>query len=292
MAIRAYYAKLNNMGDLLNEYIIPKVTGKEVVHCPNVQKFDVMGIGSCCESIWMGSRDQNLKRAAKDVLKGIACALTSEPCAVWGTGFMRDYSARNMKLIRKNVSFIAVRGQLSKKTIEHSLGHEIQPVLCDGGILTSVLFDQPIEKKYAVGFVPHFREHDLCRSNGLWSYFENELPDAKVINLRDDPLSVMREIAECETIVSSSLHGCIVADSFHVPNVRIRISDIPGTGFKFDDYYSAFGLSVPACIVSSASDVPDMNEIVKKYRISPDAVEQKKTEMAECLKNYIDQHGL
>lgn len=45
----------------------------------------------------------------------------------------------------------------------------------------------------------------------------------------------------CKCVLSSSLHGLIVADALGVPNRRIVLSDkIIGGDLKFDDYYSVY----------------------------------------------------
>ena len=63
--VKAYYAKLNNMGDLLNEYLIPSVIGKRVIHCENVATFQIMGVGSCGGAIW-GNKEDGTKKKLKD----------------------------------------------------------------------------------------------------------------------------------------------------------------------------------------------------------------------------------
>lgn len=286
MPINVYYAKLNNMGDLLNEYIIPKVTGEKIVHCANYMKYDVMGIGSFAGAIFSNINNKP-RTIIKDIIKSATCRFADKPCAVWGTGFFEDHSERHIKLLRNNVHFIALRGELTKRTIEKSLNREISPVLCDGGILASELLSQKINKKYRVGFIPHYREQELCKRNGLWHFFDDQTRGYVIINLRGDPLSVIRQISECDLIISSSLHGCIVADSFHIPNMRVSISDIPGTGYKFDDYYSAFGLSIPAVNIQTTKEIPTENQIIDNYKLSFKAIDQKKIDMANCLVEYL-----
>lgn len=284
--INVYYAKLNNAGDLLSEYLIPEITGCNVKHCENVAFFDVMGVGSCGGALWT-NKEIGIKENIKDTIKYASCFLSNRPCAVWGTGFLKDYSNYQMKLIRKNVSFIAVRGALSKKIIEHSLKYSISPVMCDGGILVSALFDRKIEKKYSVGFIAHYNEQTLIKNNGIENAVLEKYKNSTLINLREDPIDVIRKIAECEIVISSSLHGCVIADSFHIPNMRIRLSGIPGTGFKFDDYYSAYGLTVPAVDVFTPTTLPRVNEVIDRYKLEYCAIEKKKTDMANVLKDFV-----
>ena len=57
-------------------------------------------------------------------------------------------------------------------------------------------------------------------------------------------MQVIHEIACCKFIISSSLHGLIIAHSLGIPTVAFEIQDTPlrGGRFKFRDYYSAYGL--------------------------------------------------
>ncbi|MEH7111508.1 polysaccharide pyruvyl transferase family protein [Neobacillus niacini] len=286
--VKLYYAKLPNMGDLLNEYIVPMVTGREIEHCESVSKFDVMGIGSCGGAIW-GNKYSGIKNNIKDSAKKLICGPVSSPYAVWGTGLLQNFSGRKLELVRKNVNFIAVRGALTQKVIEESLGRKINPVLCDGGILTADLLGKIPDKEFEVGIIPHYKEEHIFQNNGIYEGFKKKFPSIKIIDLREDPIKVIKDIAKCSIIISSSLHGCVCADSFNIPNMRIQVSSIPGSGYKFDDYYSGFGITNPAFFINDGNNIPSYNDVIDQYKIRSEDVEEKKRGMRDCLLKFVEE---
>ena len=135
-----------------------------------------------------------------------------------------------------NALFLAVRGELTKQLFRCP----DSVILGDPGLLADRLFPQVISKKYLLGIVIHQAEF----TQGL--HVEKfELKDRiKIIAPHRYPGDVIRDIAECEYIASSSLHGLIVADSLGIPCVRLSLSEgiILGGDFKFNDYYSSIGI--------------------------------------------------
>jgi hypothetical protein len=79
-------------------------------------------------------------------------------------------------------------------------------------------------------------EHDR-----LWESIRTQAPtEVRVVDVRRGPTAVIKEIAACEHILSTSLHGLIAADSFNIPAVWARREpDLWGGRFKFLDYESA-----------------------------------------------------
>lgn len=124
---------------------------------------------------------------------------------------------------------LALRGPLSARGFSGNF------TLGDPGILANELIE-PIKKQWDLGIVPHWRDTELV------SRFKKLIPNKfsiKVINPLDPPLKVISEIGASRRIVTSSLHGMIVADSFGGIPRRVELCEKmanEGGLFKFRDY--------------------------------------------------------
>lgn len=151
---------------------------------------------------------------------------------VWGSGFIEAgprYSGGELDVR-------AVRGRLSLDRL--GIPSERRTPLGDPGLLTSIAFRRPKRGKGTVGLVPHFTDsaHPLVA-------LARQMPGVEVIDVHDPVGTVIDKIASCGLILSSSLHGLVVAESYGVPNVWCPLGDgVIGGDYKFRDYYSAFGV--------------------------------------------------
>lgn len=69
-----------------------------------------------------------------------------------------------------------------------------------------------------------------------------EDPAILVIDVSNPWTEVVDAIRSSDVVLSSSLHGLIVAEAYGIPASWIRISDrLQGGSFKFNDYYLATG---------------------------------------------------
>ena len=270
--IKVYYAKVANMGDILNRDIIENLFGYEVKRT-NYLLGKISGIGS-------GLGNYTLEGPTwKKMLKRLSNIISPE-VNIWGTGFV-SYKEDDEPLYKSKTKFCEVRGELSKKRIEKLTGKDMKNLpLGDAGILAECLLQgEKIEKKYNVGIIAHYKEKDEPIFKKLYSKFEN----ATIIDVQDTPYNVTKKIAECKTIISSSLHGLIIADSLRVPNIHIVVTNnLLGDGFKFDDYYSAYGIKHEFKDMNK-EEINSIEEIVKDYRITDEMVANKKTIMLNAF---------
>lgn len=207
-------ASQQNFGDYLSPLIVEAVSGRSVIYAP-LKEAEMMAIGTILANE-PKARRYGFKRRIH----------------VWGSGCGQpdeQFSDRHY--------YHAVRGRETKDRI---LGGGEGMVFGDPGLLAELLVLKPSEKKYKFGFVPHYVD---AKRSDVVSFINDS--DVHVIDVFAQPELVLEQIASCEFVVSSSLHGLVVADAYGVPNVRVRISTGLIDELKFADYYSAYSMVEP-----------------------------------------------
>ena len=254
--IKLYYANVPNVGDLLNPIIVSHLSNSKVVRS-KLYSANMTAIGSTLNNVLLSKRFKT--RIIQKTLK-----LFSKSFIIWGTGFLRE-PENNEVFFRKDIKINALRGKLSKNKVQIILNKELDIALGDPGILISDIIPKLHSKNgNLVGVIPHFREQDNIEFEKLKNRFENAI----MIDLKGDPISVLQQISACNYILSSSLHGLIIADSYRIPNLPIFVSDkVKGDGFKFSDYYSNFDLEYSP-ILSKYFDNISEDFILKNYKIT------------------------
>lgn len=200
-----------NFGDELTPPLVERLTGRRVTWA-DPASCDLVGAGSVVQMI-LRRRGENQPR-------------------VWGSGFIRA-GAEDEPPARLDA--LAVRGRSTLGRVESLSSAPV--ALGDPGILAPLLLDGRVRKKHTLGVIPHYHDAaspvvDRLRSFG---------PGVRIIDVAWTPQEVAREIASCDAVLSSSLHGLIFSDALGVPNAHIRLGDrLKGGLYKFHDYYSAY----------------------------------------------------
>ena len=270
-----YYQLVPNVGDLLTGIIAKHMFNIELKWSKQ-RLCEFMGIGSILDLICVNNPTVILTRLKMNIKK-LSTYIT--PLNIWSSGFMRKPEEEFVSFYRKNISFTAVRGKLSQEIIEKIYIPIPNVVLGDAGLLASLLMKYP-EKEYAIGIIPHYSEIYDPQAQKIMEYYKN----AKLIDVRENPMHVIKEIASCEVILSSSLHGLVIADSFHIPNQHIVFSDMfSWQEFKYRDYYSAYDLPHIFFDTRTSCDYPSINKIIDDYQIRHGEVVTKQKQLIECF---------
>lgn len=279
-----FVSNSSNFGDAINPFIFNKVLGLNVSHASEYNS-NIFGIGSILQKAYIYNKNnkflRNIWRNKKKYLNYFYNNNTN--LFVFGSGFIDDFSGNLIKY--KKIKYLAIRGKKSLSIVESLHGKlNYNPVTGDPGLLVEKLIQKPKKKKYEIGFIPHYIDQNTLSTKLI-------LKDRKIkyINICDEPLTVLNQIAECETIISSALHGLIAADSLGIPNKWIKLSDkLMGNDFKFNDYYSVFNLSLSPLNLSCIDNfIIDKNKILDSYNIDQLKVEKIKKSLIDISKNFL-----
>ncbi len=145
---------------------------------------------------------------------------------IWGTGCLNLEQASNITKQNdfRSYDVRAVRGPLTQRVLKAD-GYNVPDVFGDPAILLPQMYD-PInrEKRYKVSVIFHFR-------------YARELDNYHTISIETNEYQkFVDEIVASEKIISSSLHGIILAETYGIPAVMLCENESEDI-FKYYDYY-------------------------------------------------------
>ena len=210
--IRLYYevyraGVLGNAGDLLSPFIVEAMSGRNVTAAHYDDPHKLVAVGSAVDV-------RQLRSGGR----------------WWGTGAQHG----NLIQVPGNV-FHAVRGPLTRKILMHH-GYKCPDIYGDPALLLPQFYPCKASHSYRLGIVCHFdHRHMLCIAD-----------DVRCISImrRDwDVCTLIDEICSCEQILSSSLHGIIIAHAYGIPAQWFAVEGMPAEApLKYLDYFSSVGM--------------------------------------------------
>lgn len=237
-----------NYGDLLGKYLVEKISGKEVE--------------------WVHPKKQSwFKWNKKHYLTvGSILAHATEESVVWGSGII------DRKHHVSKADFRAVRGPRTRGYLVN-LGYDCPEVYGDPALLLPNYYEPKIEKEYQIGIAPHYVDYQKAKS------WYGRCQGVQVIDLITDEIEkTTNEILKCESIISSSLHGMIIAHAYGIPAVWVKFSDnLFGDDVKFSDYLESAGLGryLPHKILQTLT-IDDLKNHIKRVNNLPNPLHLKK----------------
>lgn len=199
-----------NLGDSLSAVMVAALSGRSVHNVPfqwPVTK--LVAVGSIAHAIRYGL------------------------AVVWGSGvsIRGGILARNVPRTRYDVR--AIRGPISAQHYR-DFGISVPEVYGDPVWLLPSIFDEPVEKKYELGVIPHIQDverHDPDAPAQPDSFrYVVDAADAgsvAVINTWHEPtleglLAKLRLMRSCKRIASQSFHGLVIAEAYGIPALNFR----------------------------------------------------------------------
>jgi len=159
---------------------------------------------------------------------GSIMSFADEGDVVWGSGVNGKLLSRSSYNFRQ-LDVRAVRGPLTRDFLKALAGIDVPEIYGDPGLLVPRLFPE-FKKKTKPSrpylIIPHYSETAL-------------FPKSKYSNMISPTESwdkVIEAITDSEFVISSSLHGIVIAEAFGVPARLLRVTETEPL-FKYQDYY-------------------------------------------------------
>lgn len=205
-----------NFGDLIGPWLAGKMTGKEIYWAQKSEPHYLL-VGSIMDKV-------------------------SPSSVVWGVG---SFGTEGKKILQTSPQYLAVRGPLTRSKLE-MFGIPCPRIYGDPALLVPDYYLPSVKKTHRLGVVLRWSEMSRKR--------ELQARGIKVIDLLTDKIEdTIDEFLACENIISTSLHGLIIADAYGIPNAWLAADTGTGKEYKFWDYL----ISVDKCRAPEDVDIKD-----------------------------------
>lgn len=153
---------------------------------------------------------------------------------VWASGYNGKY-LRKSDYAFAQLDVRAVRGPMTRAFLKDTFEIECPEIYGDPALLMPYLFPEfqraeSPSRDYIV--IPHYSERKLFSKDS----------DEHIVHPTDPWDYVVRQILDSQFVISSSLHGIIVAEAYGIPARLLRVTEKEPI-IKYQDYY--FGTNRP-----------------------------------------------
>lgn len=181
--------------------------------------------------------------------------------AVWGSGVLSFGVLKEIyeKSVYRKLDIRAVRGPITRAVLENA-GYHVPKLYGDPGILMPLIYPAECKKPAApYTVIPHYLDVGNCVSEGY------EYVDI----LTSDYPAVIDRIVNSRRVISSSLHGIILAEAYGVPAVLLNYHKIDL--LKYYDYYYSTGRrnvkiasSIREALETEPMELPELSEMQRR----------------------------
>lgn len=175
---------------------------------------------------------------------------------VWGSGIMSServyYITKKRFLIKYDIR--AVRGPLTRNILEKA-GYNVPECYGDPAVLMPLIYTPNVEKKYKVSIIRH---HSKKCADSKYHEISVNIEDYKMF---------INEICQSELVISSSLHGIIIAEAYGIPAIFWN-DGMDKQYFKYADWYYSTnrklfksGRTIDECLKIGPNEIPDLTKM-------------------------------
>lgn len=275
-----YYDEVCNVGDLLSPVIVRWMKERLEIRDESTERTSFLAVGSI-----------------------LAASFFNGNGVIWGTG--THYIEDGVKIAQQTIGgserkldIRAVRGPITRRILEFS-GYPCPHIYGDPAILMPRIYERkPHQEKGKITLIRHITNKQIhCPGN------------LNIISTKtNDYQKFIDEICSSEKVISSSLHGIILAESYGIPAIFFQDGRQDELLKFYDWYYSTGRLDVKIAYTAAEAvemmpmALPDLHEMAdrlltafpkdifeKDYHIKKKDVRIVLFGVGECFSAHIDE---
>ncbi|ALG28818.1 hypothetical protein AOZ07_07340 [Glutamicibacter halophytocola] len=205
-----------NFGDLIGPLLVRNISGRDVVNM----------------------KDSALDDSTLVTVGSVLNLMERKRFEVWGSGLIAPLHAKSIERLasHKPAKIHAVRGWKTYKELTEKMGWHVPKVYGDPALLLPRFFNPIPSRHFDVSVIPHYMHAQ---------HFAGLAGSHSILDVMRSAEDVVSDIANSNVVISTSLHGIIVAQAYGVPWtwLRIKNSTLAGDQFKFEDFFSVLDRS-------------------------------------------------
>jgi hypothetical protein len=237
-AIASYWwDQRTNFGDQIGPWLLEAITGR-----PSYNTIGLPNAGNALMTV--GSLITEMQRP---------------DMTIWGSGLIAPLSKAAINRLRDRTprEILAVRGARTRNQLIKHLGWDVPEVYGDPALLMPYVL-QPGERpgdRSGLSVIPHYSQTHIVTETLIARCGGHH------VDVQRSAEEVVAEIAQSEVVVSTSLHGLILAQAYGIPWVWLRIADqgLVGDRFKFSDFFTTLEKEEVASVSVTAEDAAELD---------------------------------
>ena len=232
----------NNWGDDINKFFFEYASDVHVINLP----FSKM--------LFMNNIDKY------SLIGSILSFYKLDGKIVYGSGVMDPKAI--IRGIPKKI--ISVRGPETRKVLLEN-GIACPPNYGDPALLLPCFY-KPLIRKVGKGGLILNMGTEVAQPSFIKDIVNNHNLEVISMTQYTKWTDIIDRICSCDYIISESLHGLIVSETYGIPNVWVEFSNHPDYWeFKYKDYYESIGKDEKIIHIESADDFESVKPSITKW---------------------------
>lgn len=276
-------AQIKKQMFLRNQYSIKGIKSRHKI--VNVEYYPLLNIGDTLGPIivdWFLKKknidpDIKVSKTKHLMTVGSIIGFGSFDSTIWGSGILNKSIAKRLQVYSSiyhlKYDIRAVRGPLTRNVLQ-STGFICPETFGDPAVLLPLIYNNHTKKKYNISVILHYRTQYSEDASGHYKiHIAPDIIDKYQLHFIDpktrDYKYFIDEIISSEYIISSSLHGIIIAETYGIPATFLNWGMDDQT-FKYVDWYLSTGRAfkfytgIEEAIENKETSVPELSLMKNK----------------------------